>query len=163
MSRSSALLGRLLRTRWFVRAPIYLYKLRLGFLFGRRMLLLEHIGRQSGARRYVVLEVVDHPDADAYVIVSGFGETAQWYRNVLANPRVRVSVGLRRNVPALATPMTREAAEKTLDRYASKHPQTWRTLQQAMASALDTPDLRLPMVRLELSTARRSRRRLPAM
>jgi deazaflavin-dependent oxidoreductase (nitroreductase family) len=151
MSRSSEALGRLLRTRWFVRAPIYLYKLRLGFLFGRRMLMLEHIGRKSGARRYAVLEVVDHPGADEYVIVSGFGEQAQWYRNVLANPRVRVSVGLRRNVPATATPLTPEAVEETVDRYAERHPRTWRTLNEAMAAALDTPDLRLPMVRLELS------------
>jgi deazaflavin-dependent oxidoreductase (nitroreductase family) len=151
MSRSSAFLGRLLKTRGFVRAPIYLYKLRLGFLFGRRMLLLEHVGRKSGARRYAVLEVVDHPGTDEYVIVSGFGDTAQWYRNVIANPRVRVSVGLRRNVPALATPLTPEAVEETVERYAKRHPRTWRTLNEAMADALDTPDLKLPMVRLNLS------------
>jgi hypothetical protein len=52
MSRSSELLGRLLQNRGLVRAPIWLYRLRLGFLFGRRMLLLEHIGRKSGARRW---------------------------------------------------------------------------------------------------------------
>src|SRR5436305_2049633 len=80
--------------------------------------LLEHIGSKSCERRYAVLEVVDHPAADEYVIVSGFGEKSQWYRNVMANPRVRVSVGLRRDVPATATPMTREAAEETIDRYA---------------------------------------------
>jgi hypothetical protein len=28
---------------------------------------------------------------------------------------------------------------------------TWRALQQSMAAALNTPDLQLPMVRLELS------------
>ncbi|HET7665665.1 MAG TPA: nitroreductase family deazaflavin-dependent oxidoreductase [Mycobacterium sp.] len=115
------------------------------------MLMLEHIGRKSGVRRYAVLEVVDHPGADEYVIVSGFGERSQWYRNIVANPSVRVSVGLRRNVPARATPMTREAAQDTLDRYAEHHPRTWRTLQEAMAAALRTPDLQLPMVRLELS------------
>ena len=116
------------------------------------MLLLEHIGRKSGARRYAVLEVVDHPGTDEYVIVSGFGERSQWYRNVVVNPRVRVSVGLRRNVSAIATPMVPEAAEETLDRYAEHHPRTWRTLQEAMAAALDTRDLRLPMVRLVLAT-----------
>jgi deazaflavin-dependent oxidoreductase (nitroreductase family) len=154
MSRSSAVLGRLLKTRWLVRAPIWLYRIRLGFLFDHRMLLLEHIGRKSGARRYTVLEVVDHPSTDEYVIVSGFGEKAQWYRNVVADPHVRVSVGLRRSVPTIATPMTAEAAEETLKHYAEEHPRTWRTLQQAMSSALDTPDLRLPMVRLELASAR---------
>jgi deazaflavin-dependent oxidoreductase (nitroreductase family) len=151
MSRSSELLGRLLKNRVLVRAPIWLYRFHLGFLFGRRMLLLEHIGRKNGARRFAVLEVVDHPGTDEYVIVSGFGERSQWYRNVVANPSVRVSVGVRRNVPAIATPLTHEAAEETLDRYAEHHPRTWRTLQGAMAAALDTRDLRLPMVRLELS------------
>jgi deazaflavin-dependent oxidoreductase (nitroreductase family) len=115
------------------------------------MLMLEHIGRKTGARRYAVLEVVDHPAPSQYVIVSGFGEKSQWYRNVVAHPQVRVSVGVRRDVPATATPMTTEAVEETLDRYARHHPRTWRTLQEAMSSALDTPDLKLPMVRLELA------------
>jgi deazaflavin-dependent oxidoreductase (nitroreductase family) len=151
MSRSSELLGRILKNRVLVRTPIWLYRFDLGFLFGRRMLLLEHIGRKSKARRYAVLEVVDHPRTDQHVIVSGFGQRLQWYRNVVAKPSVRVSAGLRRNVPAIATPLTHEAAEETLDRYAEHHPRTWRTLQEAMAAALDTPDLRLPMVRVELS------------
>src|SRR5215475_8478096 len=149
MSRSSELLGRILKNRWLVRAPIWLYRFHLGFLFGRRMLLLEHIGRKSGARRYAVLEVVDHPGADEYVIVSGFGEKSQWYRNVVANPYVRVSVGLRRDVSATATPMTSEAVEETLGRYAEQHPRTWRALRDAMAEAMDSPDLEVPMVRLE--------------
>jgi hypothetical protein len=39
----------LLRTRWIVRAPVGLYRARLGFLLGPRMLMLEHTGRKSGA------------------------------------------------------------------------------------------------------------------
>ena len=53
--------ARALRTRWLVRAPINLYRVGLGFLFGTRLLMLEHVGRRTGARRYVVLEVVDRP------------------------------------------------------------------------------------------------------
>ncbi|HYO00348.1 MAG TPA: hypothetical protein VET27_00005, partial [Mycobacterium sp.] len=34
---------------------------RLGFLFGSRMSMLEHIARRSGAKRHLVLEVFDHP------------------------------------------------------------------------------------------------------
>lgn len=44
--------------RWFVRAPIWLFRARLGFLLGSRLLMLEHLGRKSGGRRHVVLEVV---------------------------------------------------------------------------------------------------------
>ncbi len=43
--------ARLLRVRWFVRAPIWLYRARLGFLFGPWLLMLEHTGRKTGARR----------------------------------------------------------------------------------------------------------------
>jgi hypothetical protein len=56
-----SLAARLLGVRWFVRAPIWLFRARLGFLAGSRLIMLEHIGRTSGQRRYVVLEVVDHP------------------------------------------------------------------------------------------------------
>ncbi|HLS79672.1 MAG TPA: nitroreductase family deazaflavin-dependent oxidoreductase, partial [Nocardia sp.] len=52
---------KLLRTRWFVRAPIWAFRARLGFLFGGRLLLLEHTGRTSGKARYVALETVDRP------------------------------------------------------------------------------------------------------
>jgi hypothetical protein len=65
--------ARVLANRALMRAPIWLYRARLGFLFGSRTLMLEHIGRNSGARRYVVLEVVGHPTPDVYVIASGFG------------------------------------------------------------------------------------------
>lgn len=66
----------LLGTHWLVRAPIWIYRARLGFLFGRRLLMLEHLGRGSGRRRYVVLEIVDHPAAGSYVVISGFGTRA---------------------------------------------------------------------------------------
>ncbi|MGH3594278.1 MAG: nitroreductase family deazaflavin-dependent oxidoreductase, partial [Pseudonocardiaceae bacterium] len=68
--------ARLLSNRRLVRAPIWLYRARLGFLFGSRMLLLEHVGRKTGARRYVVLEVVGHPTPGTYVVASGFGDRA---------------------------------------------------------------------------------------
>jgi deazaflavin-dependent oxidoreductase (nitroreductase family) len=151
VSRSSELLARLLQNRTLVRAPIWLYRLRLGFLMGHRLLLLEHIGRKTGARRYAVLEVVERPAPDEYVIVSGFGERAQWYRNVLANPHVRVSVGFQRDVPAVATLMDRDAAKATLDRYARDHPQAWARIEPTLAAALQTPELDLPMLTLSLT------------
>ena len=78
----TALAGRLLRTRWVVRGPLWLYRMRLGFRLGNRMLMLEHRGRSSGLRRYAVLEVVDRPpptststcpDSDSVKHPSGIG------------------------------------------------------------------------------------------
>jgi len=90
----------LLRVRWFVRAPIWLYRARLGVIFGHRLLMLEHVGRNTGQRRFVVLEVVDHPAPDRYVVVSGFGTRAQWFRNVEANSQVCVYLASYAPVPA---------------------------------------------------------------
>ena len=50
--------------------------------------MFEHLGRTSGLRRYVVLEVLEH-DARGFVIVSGYSRGTQWFRNVLAHPEVR--------------------------------------------------------------------------
>jgi deazaflavin-dependent oxidoreductase (nitroreductase family) len=151
MSRASAVLARLLQNRTLVRAPIWLYRARLGFLMGQRLLLLEHIGRKTGARRYAVLEVVERPAPDEYVIVSGFGARAQWYRNVLADPHVRVSVGRMCDVPAVATPMTRDAAKAALERYAERYPKTWARIEPTLQEALQTPELDLPMLTLKLA------------
>ena len=54
----------LVRVRWLVRAPIWLYRARLGFLFGERLLMLEHTGRKSGLLRLAVLEIVARPAPD---------------------------------------------------------------------------------------------------
>jgi hypothetical protein len=52
--------------------PIWLYRLRLGWLLGDRFLLLPHIGRKSGQVRQTVLEVVRHDHSTNYVITSGW-------------------------------------------------------------------------------------------
>jgi deazaflavin-dependent oxidoreductase (nitroreductase family) len=93
---------RLLRARWLVRAPIWLYRGRLGAVFGSRLLMLEHTGRRTGARRYAVLEIIDQPAPGSCVVISGFGIRAQWFRNVRASPQVRVYLGSRPAAPTTA-------------------------------------------------------------
>ena len=147
LTQIAAELGsRALHTRWLVRAPIRLYRAGLGFLLGTRMLMIEHTGRSSGARRYVVLEVVDHPTPDEYVIVSGFGEKSHWYRNIQAQPKIRVWSGLRRALPATATPMSDQQAATALERYAELHPRAWTNLRATIEHATGAPVGTLPMV-----------------
>lgn len=151
--RANLVLG-VLRTRWLVRAPIWIYRARLGWLFGQRLLLLEHTGRKSGQPRYVVLEVVDRR-LGGYSVVAGFGERAQWLRNVDADPRVRVSVGRRDRVPATARRLPPSEVRRTLQQYARQHPRAWRRLAPVLAETLGaTPencDTTVPMVALELN------------
>src|SRR4051794_6663545 len=87
--------------KWLARAPIPLFKAGLGRLAGGRMLMLEHRGRRTGQLRLVVLEVVGR-GADTVDVVSGYGGRAQWFRNVTADPRVRVWAAGLRAVPAVA-------------------------------------------------------------
>lgn len=152
-ARWGDLAARLLRMRALVRAPIWLYRLGFGFLLGQRMLLLEHRGRRSGLARYSVLEVVDRPRPGSYVVAAGFGHRAKWCRNVLADPRVRLSVGFRRGVPARAVPLSSDAVDAALTRYAEQHPAAWSVLGPTLSAALDAPLSELPMFELTTATA----------
>lgn len=147
-----SILDKVLNTPRLARAPIGVYRAGMGFLFGSRMLLLEHIGRKSGQRRYVVLEVIAHESPDSYVIASGFGEAAQWFRNVMAEPRVRVSTGRRNAVPGQARRLTTAEADAALSTYIARHPRAWSALKSVIADSLDgrvdPPGTELPMVEL---------------
>ncbi len=106
-------------TRFLFRIPIHLYRLRLGWLFGSRLLLLNHVGRVSGKPRQSVLEVAER-DADSYVVASGWGPTAAWYRNIVHAPDVSIQVG-KRTIPVTAIPLDREEGAQVFVRYGSRH------------------------------------------
>ncbi|MGH8859729.1 MAG: nitroreductase family deazaflavin-dependent oxidoreductase [Jatrophihabitantaceae bacterium] len=147
----------LLRVRWFVRAPIWLYRARLGFVFGTRLLMLEHVGRTSGQRRYVVLEVVDHTAPSRYVVVSGFGERAQWFRNVEANPQVRVYLGSRTPAVATAHRLDADTSTASLSRYATAHPRSWAklrpVLEETLGTRIDEHGTELPLIAIDLDAS----------
>ena len=142
----------LLRRRWIVRAPIGLYRARLGFLFGSRLLMLEHTGRKSGRRRHVVLEIVDCPQPGTFVVASGFGTHSQWFRNVRADPRVRVWTRSRPPAPATARLLTGGETASALAAYAVRHPRTWSALkpvfEQTLGVPINTSEEGLPLVAL---------------
>lgn len=88
------------KTAFLLRVPVKLYDWGVGWLLGRRFLLLTHVGRRSGRHHRTVLEVIRYlDDADEYVVISGLGRGADWYRNICATPPVEVTVGRRRFVP----------------------------------------------------------------
>ena len=154
-SQLPALGARLLHTRALVRAPIWIYRSGAGALLGPRLLMLEHLGRNSGLLRNVVLEVVDHPSPDRYLVASGFGEEAQWLRNIKANSQVRVYLGSRRPAPATARVLTRQEAGRALSDYARHHPQAWNSfkpvLERTFGNPIDETDTSLPIVELRLA------------
>jgi deazaflavin-dependent oxidoreductase (nitroreductase family) len=153
--RLVAMATRALRNRRLMRTPIALFRARLGFLFGQRMLMLEHIGRKTGNRRYVVLEVIDRPDSGSYVVVSGFGTRAQWYRNVVANPEVRIWIRGRGPARATAEMLPPDRATACLEHYVRRHPKAWKTMKPALENTLGSPiddgGAELPMVQFSLA------------
>ncbi|WP_206665707.1 nitroreductase family deazaflavin-dependent oxidoreductase [Pedococcus bigeumensis] len=98
-------------------APNALYANGFGWLLGRRFLRLSHTGRRSGRTFHVVLEVVryDRTTGEATVI-SGFGETADWLRNLRAGGRVEVDFG-RGPSPAAYRVLGLDEAEATYAAY----------------------------------------------
>ena len=158
MSAPASKLGALfLRTPALARAPIALYRFGFGRLLGTRMLLLEQTGRSSGRRRRVVLEVLGNPGPDTYVVASGFGESAQWYRNVMAEPRVRISTGRLASASAQARRMTGREADSALGDYIARHPRAWAALkgvlEQNLDGRIDPPGTDLPLVELTVGAS----------
>jgi deazaflavin-dependent oxidoreductase (nitroreductase family) len=118
--------------RWFLRAPIFLYQIGLGWLLGERFVLLHHIGRKSGQARQTVVEIIGHEQAsDTYYIASGWGHKAQWYQNILATPIISIQVG-RRKLKVLAKNLSPEEGAKILVSYREKHPFAARELSSFM-------------------------------
>jgi deazaflavin-dependent oxidoreductase (nitroreductase family) len=111
-----------------LRLPIWLYRARMGWLLGERFLMLTHIGRKSRRPHQTVLEVVRHDRATgAYVIPSGWGEQADWLRNIQQTPNVLVEAGSRR-FEATATRLSVDEVEQELRDYARQHPLAFRGL-----------------------------------
>jgi len=117
-----------------MRAPIALYRLHLGTLLGGRFLLLEHVGRSTGVTRRTVLEVVETIDGSPG-IVSGFGVSSQWFKNVSVNPDVWVTRGTRR-ARATAVRLDPDQARAVFDRYRVEHPRAAKAIGQRIGVSL---------------------------
>jgi deazaflavin-dependent oxidoreductase (nitroreductase family) len=117
--------------------PIYLYRFRLGWLMGHRVLLLTHRGRKSGRVRRTPLEVIRH-DATTQesIVVSAWGERADWYRNIEVSPAMEIRTGRERYVPRQRFLSPEEVHAEIAD-YERQHPLLARTLPRWLGYPLD--------------------------
>ncbi|MBM3470106.1 MAG: nitroreductase family deazaflavin-dependent oxidoreductase [Armatimonadetes bacterium] len=82
--------------RWFKsfnKFMVLLWRLGLGSYgngtrYGGYVMVLKHTGRKTGLTRLTPLNFAE-VGGDIYC-TAGFGQTADWYRNITANPRVEV-------------------------------------------------------------------------
>ena len=138
-----------------MRAPIAAYRVNAGWLYGKRFLLLEHRGRTSGRMRQVMLEVVETAESGDPVVVSGFGEQSQWFKNIAADPHVSVTWS-RSRFDAIARRLDSEHALAVFARYRRAHPRAAQILGGrigvSLTEDLDGAAARLPVFRLESVT-----------
>ena len=75
-------------------SPVWLYERGFGPLFGSRLVVLVHRGRKTGIERRTTLEVLEHRRvAGEYRVLSAWGRTSDWYRNLAASPPIALLVG----------------------------------------------------------------------
>ena len=142
--------------RLMFRSPIWIYRVGLGAVFGWRLLLLNHIGRRTGTPRKTILEVVQYDPTDrSYVVASGWGPQAAWYRNILEQPEVSVEVG-NSTIPVTAEPLAEDVGAEIFARYAARRPRIAAfALPRVLGMSVDGSDAdfraagrRMPFVRL---------------
>ena len=100
--------------------PQFFYAIGLGQIYGRLVLLLTTTGRKSGLPRVTPLQYEEINDC--IYIASARGTKADWYRNIVANPKVNIRVKASQ-FDGAAEPVTDpERIADFLEYRLSKHP-----------------------------------------
>ncbi len=102
--------GRIVRGLFKAGARVYRGPLAR-FMGAYSMLLLTTTGRRSGLPRRTALTF--QPLDGRYLVLAGMGTRSDWYRNLLAQPRVEVRIGARR-FAARAEPVLEPARRRML-------------------------------------------------
>lgn len=123
--------------RWLFRVPVCFFRAGLGWLFGSRIILLEHVGRKSGLTRYGCVEVVDRDsDRGTLTIVSGYGVAAQWYKNLRVQPDIEIRTNRGRRAVHAQLLSPEEGAEAMVS-YARRNPKMAPQLMKLCGAHID--------------------------
>lgn len=119
------------------RLPICLYRSGLGWMLGKRFLLLRHVGRKSGKIRFAVLEIIHNlPEPERYYAVSGFGTRSNWYQNILQRNDVEIQVGNKR-IPVHSKQLDPPEGSEMLFAYAQNNPRSLQALSNLMGYEIE--------------------------
>lgn len=103
------------------RSPIFLYRSGLGWILGRRFMLLTHIGRRTGKVRRTVLAVLRFDPQTKEIMAISAWSANDWYLNIQASPALQVEIGLIHYVPEQRT-LSPEEIATLFEEYRYKHP-----------------------------------------
>ena len=110
--------------RFAFRLPIYLYRLDLGWLLGHR-------GHKSGLLRETLLEMILYnPATGESIVLSAWGEKADWYRNMEVTPALEARSASECCVPEQRL-LVPEENHAVLAGYRRRHPLAFRVFVKA--------------------------------
>jgi deazaflavin-dependent oxidoreductase (nitroreductase family) len=101
--------------------PLFLYRLRLGWMLGKRFMQITHVGRRSGRTYRTVLAVLrfDEKTREIYAVSAWKG--SDWYYNIQSSPALQVETGFVHYVPDQRT-LSAEEITTTFMEYRKQHP-----------------------------------------
>ena len=77
--------------------PTWLFKARLGRLFGERLAMIVHRGRTTGQPRTAIVELCEGSVAEGrLVFVAAWGSRAQWIKNLRQSTPIRIEIAGRK-------------------------------------------------------------------
>jgi deazaflavin-dependent oxidoreductase (nitroreductase family) len=130
-----------------LRTPLLLYRARLGWLAGHRLVYIVHRGRRSGARREVVAEAVGYdPAGPEVVVIAAWGKNPDWYRNLAAAPALEIRIGSQRWRHPVHRFLDGADTLRVLLTYQKRHPRAWRRLGPLLGFPADPGDSRWPAI-----------------
>jgi deazaflavin-dependent oxidoreductase (nitroreductase family) len=77
----------------FMKMPLILYRLGLGWMLGKRFMRLTHAGRKSGKVYHTVLAVLRFDEQTQEIFAVSPWSESNWYRNIQAAPALEVETG----------------------------------------------------------------------
>lgn len=101
--------------------PLLLYRLRLGWLLGKRFMQITHVGRRSGKVRKTVLAVLRFDERTKQIYAVSAWQGSDWYYNIQAAPALQIETGFVRYVPDQRT-LSPEEIATTFIEYCRLHP-----------------------------------------
>jgi deazaflavin-dependent oxidoreductase (nitroreductase family) len=129
--------------RLFFKFPVFLHRLGLGGWerwIGAEWMLLTTMGRKSGKPRQAMVDVMGYDRAsDTYYIEAAYGERADWYRNIQAQPVFSAQVG-RRKFQARAARLAPEPAGETMVDFYRRKPAYTRAVMRAVGMTFKGED-----------------------
>ena len=83
----------------FFKLPLFLYRLRLGWVFGKRFMVVTHVGRRSGKVYRSVLAVLAFDPITREIKAVSPWRTSNWFNNIQATPALEVETAGVRYAP----------------------------------------------------------------